>query len=68
MSPSAPPPPDHPHPICRPPPVAWAEMDWFVRLDCLVSMQVPETKGLSLEQIEALFLRRGQRDTRAALG
>ncbi|CAN0434329.1 unnamed protein product, partial [Hapterophycus canaliculatus] len=28
---------------------------------------VPETKGLSLEQIEAMFLRRGQRSTREAL-
>ncbi|CAB1096996.1 unnamed protein product [Ectocarpus sp. CCAP 1310/34] len=32
-----------------------------------IKTRVPETKGLSLEQIEALFLRRGQRNTRAAL-
>eukprot|EP00903_Cladosiphon_okamuranus_P012452 g11662.t1 len=33
---------------------------WFIKA------RVPETKGLSLEQIEALFLRRGQRHTRGS--
>eukprot|EP00904_Undaria_pinnatifida_P002460 jgi/Undpi1/12214/HiC_scaffold_5.g01890.m1 len=32
-----------------------------------IRKKVPETKGLSLEQIEALFMRRGQRDEREAL-
>lgn len=37
-----------------------------LRLFGRLGVQVPETKGLSLEQIEALFLRRGQRDTRGS--
>lgn len=32
-----------------------------------IRTKVPETKGLSLEQIEALFLRKGQRENRDAL-
>ncbi|CAM9272643.1 unnamed protein product, partial [Sphacelaria rigidula] len=32
-----------------------------------IRTKVPETKGLSLEQIEALFLRKGQRESRDAL-